>query len=147
TRVSRVFNLQWGKLQQLQHVIEPQVSYTYVPAVDQENLPLYDSLDRLNRRNLVLYGVSNYVLGKFTLAPEAGKADQQSPATEVRELARFSLLQAYDSSRAIGNNGGHFSDMELAGRLSPLPYTTLTFDSTYDVAGGDLTMTRIGAYL
>jgi len=147
TRLSRVFNLQWGRLQQVQHVIEPQVSYTYVPAVDQQDLPLYDALDRLNRRSLFLYGVSNHILGKFTLTPEAGGAGQHGTATEVRELARFSVLQAYDSSREIGRDEGHFSDMEFAGRFSPLLYTTLTFDSTYDVARGDVTMARVGGFV
>jgi LPS-assembly protein len=147
TRLSRVFSFHWGRLQQVQHVIEPQLGYTYVPAVDQQDLPLYDSLDRLNRRSLFVYGLSNRILGKFTLAPEAGGVDQQGTATEVRELARVSVLQAYDSSRFIGRGDEHFSDLDLNGRFTPLPYTTFTFDSTYDVARGDLTMARVGAFL
>jgi hypothetical protein len=123
------------------------VSYTYVPAVDQQDLPLYDSLDRLNRRSLLMYGVSNRLLGKFTLAPETGQADQPETATAVRELARFSVLQGYDPSREIGRGEKHFSDLELAGRFSPLSYTTLTFDSTYDVGRGDVTMARVGAFV
>jgi LPS-assembly protein len=147
TRVSRVFNFHWGRLRQLQHVVEPQVSYTYVPAVEQQDLPLYDSLDRINRRNLFVYGLSNRVLGKFTVAPDAGGTDQPGTATEVRELARFSVLHAYDSSRFIGRGEEHFSDLDINGRFSPLSYATFTFDSTYDVARGDVTMARLGASL
>lgn len=148
TRLSRVFALQWGRLRQLQHVIEPQVRYAYVPAVDhQEDLPLYDSLDRINRRNLFVYGVSNRLLGKFAVAPRVGETAQPEAATEVRELGRFSVLHAYDSSRYIGRGKEHFSDLDINGRLSPLPYATFTFDSTYDVARGDVTMARLGASL
>ncbi|MSQ47424.1 MAG: LPS-assembly protein LptD [Deltaproteobacteria bacterium] len=149
TRLSRVFNLNWGRLRQLQHVIEPQVSYSYVPAVhQQQDLPLYDSLDRINRRNLFVYGFSSRVLGKFATTPEAGATDKPSaPTTEVRELARFSVTHAYDPSRAIGRKKEHFSDVDITARLSPLPYTTFTVDSTYDVARGDVTMARLGASL
>ncbi len=149
TRLSRVFNLHWGRLRQLQHVIEPQVSYSYVPAVHQQHdLPLYDSLDRINRRNLFVYGFSNRVLGKFATTPEAGAGDKPSaPTTEVRELARFSVTHAYDSSRFIGRKKEHFSDMDINARLTPLPYTTFTVDSTYDVARGDVTMARLSASL
>lgn len=131
----------------MQHVIEPQASYTYVPAVDQQDLPLYDSLDRLNRRSLFEYGMSNYFLGKFTLLPDTGSADQKEPTTQVRELARFSVRQAYAPSQEIGRGGGNFSDMEFSGSVSPIQYTTLTFNSTYDVAHGDVTMARVGAFV
>lgn len=148
TRLSRVFNLNWGRLRQLQHVIEPQVSYSYVPAVHQQHdLPLYDSLDRINRRNLFVYGFSNRVLGKFASTPEAGAPSQPAVATEVRELARFSVTHAYDPSRFIGRKREHFSDMDINARLTPLPYTTFTVDSTYDVARGDVTMARLSASL
>jgi hypothetical protein len=56
-------------------------------------------------------------------------------------------MHAYDSSRYIGRGKEHFSDLDINGRLSPLPYTTVTFDTTYDVARGDLTMARLGASL
>ncbi len=38
TRLSRVFDVGWGRLLKLQHVVEPEVSYFYVPFVDQEDV-------------------------------------------------------------------------------------------------------------
>ena len=146
TRISRIFNAHWGRLRQLQHVIEPQVNYYYTPYVDQLDLPLYDALDRINKRNLFVYGVDNYVLGKFAAPAAAGTSEAQS-ATEVRELARFSMRHAYDPSRAIGRRGDHYSDLDLSARAQPFPYATFTFDSTYDVARGDMTTIRLGAFV
>lgn len=146
TRISRVFNANWGRLRQIQHVIEPRVSYFYTPYVDQLDLPLYDSLDRFNKRNLFVYGVDNYVLGKFTATAQTDTAQPES-VTEVRELARFSIRHAYDPSRAIGRRGDKYSDLDMMGRFQPLPFTTFTFDSTYDVARGDFTTLRLGAFL
>jgi LPS-assembly protein len=152
TRFSRVFDVQWGRLLKVQHVVEPEVGYLYVPFVEQDDLPLYDSLDRINRRNLFVYGVSNRFLGKFSTSPATttpateGAAPSQ-PTTEIRELARLSVSHAYDPSRELTSSGDHFSGVDIAARLTPLPYATLTFDSTYDLGPGDVSTTRVGAFL
>jgi hypothetical protein len=65
----------------------------------------------------------------------------------VRELARFSVLHAYDPVRALDTQGDHFSDVDLQARLTPLPYTTFTYDSTYDVEHGHAASTRVGGYI
>ena len=79
--------------------------------------------------------------------PTAGAKSEVDTGTEVRELARFSIRHAYDPSRAIGRHRDHYSDLDLSARAQPLPYATFTFDSTYDVARGDLTTIRLGAFL
>ncbi|MBI3300851.1 MAG: LPS-assembly protein LptD [Deltaproteobacteria bacterium] len=147
TRFSRVFDVGWGRLLKLQHVIEPEVSYLYVPFVDQEDLPLYDSLDRINKRNLFVYGVSNRLLGKFATTPAAGGASQGETPTEIRELARLTVTQAYDPVHALSRGKQHYSDVDVYARLTPLPYTFFTFDSIRDVENGNGITTRVGAFL
>ena len=94
TRFSRVFDIRWGRLLKLQHVVEPEVTYLYAPFVDQEDLPLYDSLDRINKRNAFIYGVTNRFLGKFQTVQSDD--DVAVGGTEIRELARLTVEQAYD---------------------------------------------------
>ncbi len=147
TRFSRVFDVGWGRLLKLQHVVEPEVAYLYVPFVGQDDLPLYDSLDRLNKRNLFVYGVSNLLLGKFATTPVSDGSGQSEPQTEIRELARLSVTHAYDPVRRLSEGQNHFSDVDVDARLTPLPYTTLTFDSTYDAGKGNAITTRVGAFV
>jgi LPS-assembly protein len=147
SRFSRVFDLQWGRLLKLQHVVEPQVAYLYIPFVEQEDLPLYDSLDRVNKRNLLVYGVSNRFLGKFAVQPPAGEGESTKTTTEIRELARLTVTQAYDPTRGLSRNEEHYSDVDISARMTPLPYTLFTFDSTVDVGSGEFATTRIGAFL
>lgn len=148
SRFSRAFDLNWGRLLKLQHVVEPRVAYLYVPFVDQDDLPLYDSLDRINKRNLLVYGVSNRLLGKFATKPVTdGGAAEGEPTTEIRELARLTVTQAYDPTRGLSRNKEHYSDVDVSARLTPLPYTLLTFNSTVDVASGEFATTRVGAFL
>jgi hypothetical protein len=147
SRFSRAFDLNWGKLLKLQHVVEPRVAYLYVPFVDQDDLPLYDSSDRINKRNLLVYGVSNRLLGKFATKTSEDSSDTEHPATEIRELARLTVTQAYDPVRGLSRNKEHYSDVDIAARLTPLPYTLFTVDSTVDVGSGEFSTTRIGAFL
>jgi LPS-assembly protein len=145
TRFSRVFALQWGSLLKLQHVIEPELSYLYTPFVNQEELPLYDALDRINQRNELIYGVTNRILGKFRTTPAA--SDGTETGTEIRELARVTLTQAYDPLRGLNRDQQHYSDVDVAARLTPFPFTTFTFNATYDVDNGSAATTRVGAFL
>lgn len=147
TRFSRIFDIGWGRLLKLQHVVEPAVSYLYVPFVDQEELPLFDSLDRINRRNLFVYGVSNRLLGKFATPPRADGTGEGAPATYIRELARLTVTHAYDPTRILSKGEEHFSDVDIYARLTPLPYASLTADSIYDVGRGDITTMRLGMFL
>lgn len=139
TPLARMFDVRWGKLIKLQHVIEPEITYLYIPLVQQNDLPLFDPLDRINKRNLFVYGVTNRLLGKFTTDTEG--------QTEVRELARFSISQAYDPSRRIAPGEEHFSDFDFHARIVPFHYFSLLFDSTYNVALADVTAVRVGVWL
>jgi LPS-assembly protein len=146
TRFSRVFDVGWGRLVKLQHVIEPEIAYFYVPFVDQEDLPLYDSLDRINKRNLLVYGVSNRLVGKFATTPVTAGADQTTTPTATRELARFTVTQAYDPTRGLSQDH-HYSGVDLYARLTPLPSIALALESTFDPGVGDLATTRVSAFL
>ena len=151
TRLSRVYDVGWGGLLKLQHIVEPHVSFSYVPPVDQDDLPLYDALDRINRRSLFVYGVSNRLLGKFSPVP--GSSNQRAT---IRELARWSITHAYDPSRrlregdeqfGLSETGQHFSDVDLHAQLRPFSFFTLSADTTYDADRGDVVAARIGGLL
>jgi len=147
TRLARVFEPHWGRLQQLQHIIEPHVSYLYTPFVGQQDLPLYNSLDRINKRNLFVYGVENRVLGKFTPVSTNTTPTAASAPTEVRELASLSVVHAYNPAQNISGPDNHFSNVDINARLAPLSYTTFTFDSTYAIEKGNASETGIGMFI
>lgn len=152
TRVSRVFDLGWGRLRKLQHIVEPHVAFTYVPRVGQDDLPLYDDFDRINRRSLFVYGVSNRLMGKFS-APRGDAGG----GSKIRELARLTVTQAYDPSRrlrepreqrfGVSETGQHFTDMDIRFRLQPVSFFRIASRTTYDIDQGDIVATRIGGTL
>jgi LPS-assembly protein len=65
TEVSRVFEVDRGNLMKLKHTIEPRAEYLFIPDVDQDDLPIYDFVDRVNQRNLFSYGFRTRLLAKL----------------------------------------------------------------------------------
>jgi LPS-assembly protein len=65
SEVARIFEVEdWGDIKRLKHTIEPFLQYNYVPVVAQDDLPLWDSIDRIRARNTVTYGLATRLLAK-----------------------------------------------------------------------------------
>ena len=65
SEVSRIYEVDdLGDIKKLKHTIEPFLQYNYVPVVAQDDLPLWDSVDRIRARNLVTYGIASRLLAK-----------------------------------------------------------------------------------
>lgn len=150
TALTRVFDVQrWG-LSQVQHTVEPALEYRYVPSVSQDDNPFFDAVDRINRRNLMLYGVATRFLGKFEPSAQA-----EGSAPEVRELARLWLAQAYDFSRRIArvddteeeSTADHFSDLDFGARVNPARDFSVRVRSQYDAKNNQISAANVGLFL
>lgn len=145
TSVARVFPFRrWG-IATVKHSIEPTVSYLYTPRLgDQETLPLYDGIDRVNRRSLFSYGIVSRLKVRREDAPvDAEQRRRGVPAAaSVREVARVSILQAYDTEREIAD-GDHVSDVDLGVRLVPHDVLALQYGAIYNVSRNHLKGTSV----
>lgn len=144
--IERIYHVHWGALEGLKHTIEPVVDYNYVPVVHQTQLPLFDSVDRIEPRSLFTYGFITRIFAKFSGPSEATPTEAQGAAEEllsdvrpvesysqgssVRELLRLSLLQGFDSLHAVTPGGSRLSDVEATASL--FPTNVATFGSTID---------------
>ena len=68
SEIERVYDFKWGAIEKIKNTIEPFATYTYVPQVDQSDLPLYDETDRMEARSLVTYGFTSRLFAKVALA-------------------------------------------------------------------------------
>lgn len=80
------------ELTKIKHTIEPLVQYTFVPDVDNDSLPLFDSVDRIRNRSLVTVGFDSSVFGKFesrrgssTVIPELAPRPSDLPELGYQE--------------------------------------------------------------
>jgi LPS-assembly protein len=86
TQIARVFDIGGEHVQKLKHTIEPEVDYLFVPDVQQDDLPVYDFVDRINRRNLFTYGFTSRLLAKLDRPPTV--LERQRPLS-VGDLNSF----------------------------------------------------------
>ncbi len=135
--VSRVFDFPHLGITRLKHTIEPRVEYLFIPKIAQNDLPIFDGIDRINQRSLMTFGFISRLLARD--APS-----KKEPDGEVYELTRLSVSQSYDFLRTIPTANGkgstdHFSDIDLALRINPSRWTSVRLFSTYDTANTNLT--------
>jgi len=128
TSMQRVYQSPFGEGGRLRHTLEPEVLYRYVPEVNQEHLPLFDSYDRIARKNQVEYAL----VQRLTLR----SIDSES-APENQELLYLRLSQTYDLSDAAREQ--RFQELRIEMKLQPSTWSSLQTDTTLDVDSGDWT--------
>ena len=147
TAMSRVF--QWNALgfSRFKHVIEPELSYLFVPSTDQSRIPIMDGVDRVRRRNVMTFGVTNRFSGK-SLSPLADPEAlrQVEPLNvamggEARDMGslRFALSYDVDKERKGGDT---FSDLDMNLILTPTNYISLHLDGGVDPGPWNLSQAR-----
>ena len=138
TRLARVYPMAGRTLRKVQHVLQPEIVYSYVPSQDQSDLPQFDTVDFISRQSTLGYGFVNRFIGRYELAE--GQID-------YREFLYLRLAQEYDFEESTRSRlfpwdqDRPFSALrtELIWRPSPSSY--VDFDSRYDISGGDQFLT------
>jgi LPS-assembly protein len=109
--ISSLFNVaRW------MHTVEPLVAYHYSDRVDQEDLPLFDDIDRIPYTNGITYGFTQRLVGK-----PAREGAESGP----REYGKLKIFQSYSVGdpydRDENGKGRYFSDViaELWWRFNP----------------------------
>lgn len=145
TAVSRLFRLDRYGFDKLKHTIEPRLEYLYVPNVAQDELPVFDGIDRISHRSLLTYGFVSRLLGRTT------SGSKPNEGGEVHELGRVTLAQSYDFERRIpddtGSSNDRFSDIDFDLRVAPSRYTWVRVFSTFDTSAVAFTSATVAMRL
>ncbi len=128
TILGRVYEGKWWDFERWKHQIEPEISYTYIPRVDQKDLPFFDELDRIDYTNAITYGLTNTVNGRIR---------QPGGGYTIRELLRFTVSQSYSFGEPFWRDekswrGRYFSDIEGELWLNPSQYLNFSGDLQYN---------------
>jgi LPS-assembly protein len=149
TSLDRIYPVHFLGVEKLKHTIEPSIQYLYIPAVAQGDLPLFDGTDRVNRRNLVTYGLTSRFIGRFESDPDDGPAPSGGA---VRELGRLSIMQSADITHEIDTLEpdrvpNHFSDIDLAARANPSRFFSADTAATYDPTKTSVSAMRVSLFV
>ena len=95
-------------LKRLKNTIEPSVSYKYVPDVDQDDLPYFDSNDRIRETGVVTYKLKTSIFGRYT--PRYSVSEQISELTP--ELKDLPLIDSGDLGSLSNNTAYNMPRMD-----------------------------------
>ena len=120
------------ELKKLKHTIRPKIIYTYIPDDVQDDLPIFDGVDRIGKRNDFTYSLNTILTGKFL---EGGNYN-------YRDYIYMDLSQIYNINEttrkltSLTDKRRPFSDVTGEIRLQPLSWTLITAKGRYDAYEG-----------
>jgi LPS-assembly protein len=110
-RVSRIYGVDGDTgIGRIRHSIEPTISYIYIPNVDQQNIPQFDSVDSPVTQNTVTFSVINRLTAHYKESKES-----QQPSTF--DLLVLKLSEAYDLNAARDQNTSAHALSVIKGQL------------------------------
>ncbi|MCZ6451936.1 MAG: LPS assembly protein LptD, partial [Deltaproteobacteria bacterium] len=152
TSVGRVYAWDGPALKRIKHVVEPELSYLFISSSSQRDIPIMDGTDRINRRNLLTFSLTNRFWGKFAQGPLGPQKDRDvellTPHArgEVREMGSLRLAMSYDIDKER-KGGDSLSDLDMNLRLTPADYLTLEFDTGFNPGPWQLSQAAAGFLL
>jgi LPS-assembly protein len=129
SEVFRVFRLSGKTADRLKHTFFPKVTYEYIPDIDQDDNPFFDSVDRIGERNLLTYSLINWFTIRET-NPESGAEDGSQYS--YRQVCRFELTQSYDIQAEQDDDPEPFSDVYGLFEFEPNRYLSFRAEGYYD---------------
>jgi len=126
----------------VKHTLQPELEWNYIPDEDQDDLPDFDTLDRIEPENELTYSLQS-IFTRRKVTRQGPKENGQKPdlATTYRDFCLFDLEQSYDFREATRNRNREtyprrpFSDVRAELQLHPSSWISLhskTWFSPYE---------------
>ncbi|MFQ5451060.1 MAG: LPS-assembly protein LptD [Nitrospinaceae bacterium] len=130
-KFNKIINTGSSRIPRLKHVIEPRVSYDFIPDVDGEDrdrIRRIDAIDTVDPLSRFTYFLTQRLLQKEAL-PGGG--------FQTKEIARFEVSQSYNvreatRAKSSGIKLRPFSDLRFDLDSRPLQSLLINVDATYD---------------
>ncbi len=135
SQFARVFVVDGATVRRIRHSLEPELTYSFLPRARQDDLPSFDSLDRIGPESRLGYALTN----RFTarLEPENGDVYYHeylylrlSQNYDFREADRVLDLNSSDSRKP-------FSPLLLEMVVRPNRWSYIDLDTSYEINAGE----------
>jgi len=147
SEIYQTFNLSSQGIQRIKHTVKPQIVYDYIPEKDQSEFPLFDTVDRIERKNTVTYSLTNTLTSKSRIPIEnRDTPSTDKPVVEGRsepqphtynQFCWLKLEQSYDIDKGNEDDPEPFSPINIKLQIFPRKYFAIDADadwSHYDSA-------------
>jgi len=141
SEIYHTFNLNNEGIQRIKHRVRPQIIYDYIPEKDQSEYPVLDSLDRIEKKNIVTYSLTNTLTtrsntptkNKDAIATHKPVRDYRNePSTHIyNQLCWFKLEQSYDINKGNEDDPEPFSPINMKLQIFPRKYFAIDADADW----------------
>ncbi len=139
TKLIKIFNPDNGFADKIKHELTPKLEYEYIPNIIQNDLPSFDSIDRIKEKNLLTWSLTNYFISrKSELTP---KGEEK---LTYQEFAYFKLYQSYDIKTDRDKESRPFSDITFDSEFFPHRFFSLDFDLSWSPYDNDFKTLNVG---
>ena len=131
TDIYKIFDIKGKGIDKIKHGISPEVSYSFIPEKDQDDLPEFDGSDRIGKNNILSYSITNTFTSR---APEPTEKEDGTTDYSYQEFLRLELSQSYDINEANDEDKEEkqpFSDIQAELDIKPLKYLSIEADTTW----------------
>jgi LPS-assembly protein len=116
----------------LSHRMRPYVQYFYNPDVDQDDLPVFDDVDFVAEKNLIVYGFDNF-LDAFTTDSANEEKEREYGFLKIDQSYDLGNLDSDEPFSDIQDSDEPFSDIQARLRWKPVKNASLYYKTFYDV--------------
>lgn len=128
SEIYRIYQIGGRRFDKIKHSLRPQVTYRFIPEVDQDDIPNFSNITPIAKENVVTYTLTSTFTSKLKSSAGDSQIGPKPNRYDYREFLRFFLEQSYDFDEAKN------SDIEDPEPLSPL-FGEIRFAPTPNIWG------------
>lgn len=139
--IYNIFQLEGESIDRIKHSITPQIVYEYIPEKGQNEYPDIYFLDRIEKKNLITYSITNTFTSRSKQNVEKKEnhltdnihSDENNEPTSYayNQFCRFKLEQSYDIDKEKDNDPEPFSPIYGEFELIPKKYLSMQADAEW----------------
>jgi LPS-assembly protein len=144
SEIYSVFHTEGKTIEAIKHTIRPRIVHDYIPHVDQDDLPNFDSTDRIDKKNLLTYSLTNTLTSKTRKSGSLETSQRIDPTDttvldtpsdyKYNDFLRFELEQSYDINEGKEKDPERpFSPISARLDLFPGKYVSVDADALWSV--------------
>ncbi len=146
TEVHRIFDIGGETVDKIRHGIKPELTYTYVPYIYQNDLPNF--VATISETNSLTYSLTNSFMARLKNTDKSGdkskdKSKSKGGGISYREFLLVKLSQTYDIREGIkhraenyGNEKRPFGNANMELKFDPFQYLAFDADTSFNVNSG-----------
>ncbi len=149
TEISKVFSTDNGFAEKIKHEFIPEIEYLYIPNVQQNDFPYFDSLDRIEKQNTITWTVTNRFTARRKNPAATGDKGKKSSSNKYlyREFAWVKLYQSFDINKENSKAPRPFSDISADSEFYLSDYISLIADAAWSPYDNQFNSSNAGVNL